>query len=126
MREYPINEHVHYVCVCEYRPFYNKGVGCREGIDFEKGWKLIFKEARHALSLNLFKIDKESLHEKGWWSHFLLYSNGKRIKNHCSITPITCMLIKNAPKIVCFQKREHMPSKNGHQLMNSRKEILTF
>ncbi|XP_064298716.1 aspartyl/asparaginyl beta-hydroxylase isoform X2 [Phalacrocorax carbo] len=66
----------------------------------EKNWKLIRDEGLAAMDKkrNLFLPEDENLREKGDWSQFTLWQQGRKNENACKSVPKTCTLLERFPE----------------------------
>ncbi|XP_014795111.1 PREDICTED: aspartyl/asparaginyl beta-hydroxylase isoform X17 [Calidris pugnax] len=66
----------------------------------EKNWKLIRDEGLAVMDKkrNLFLPEDENLREKGDWSQFTLWQQGRKNENACKSVPKTCALLERFPE----------------------------
>ncbi|XP_039922202.1 aspartyl/asparaginyl beta-hydroxylase isoform X1 [Hirundo rustica] len=66
----------------------------------EKNWKLIRDEGLAVMDKkrSLFLPEDENLREKGDWSQFTLWQQGRRNENACKSVPKTCALLERFPE----------------------------
>ncbi|XP_026697783.1 aspartyl/asparaginyl beta-hydroxylase isoform X6 [Athene cunicularia] len=66
----------------------------------EKNWKLIRDEGLAVMDKkrNLFLPEDENLREKGDWSQFTLWQQGRKNENACKSVPKTCTLLERFPE----------------------------
>ncbi|XP_054035206.1 aspartyl/asparaginyl beta-hydroxylase [Dryobates pubescens] len=66
----------------------------------EKNWKLIRDEGLTVMDKkgNFFLPEDENLREKGDWSQFTLWQQGRRNENACKSVPKTCALLERFPE----------------------------
>ncbi|XP_010137574.1 PREDICTED: aspartyl/asparaginyl beta-hydroxylase [Buceros rhinoceros silvestris] len=66
----------------------------------EKHWKLIRDEGLAVMDKkrSLFLPEDENLREKGDWSQFTLWQQGRRNENACKSVPKTCALLERFPE----------------------------
>ncbi|KAM4907722.1 aspartyl/asparaginyl beta-hydroxylase [Sylvia borin] len=66
----------------------------------EKNWKLIRDEGLAVMDKkrNLFLPEDENLREKGDWSQFTLWQQGRKNENSCKSVPKTCALLERFPE----------------------------
>ncbi|XP_052842857.1 aspartyl/asparaginyl beta-hydroxylase isoform X2 [Drosophila gunungcola] len=62
-------------------------------------WRAIRDEGLALLGRNgFFEDEAEQLRDKGVWQQFELYAQGRRVKDNCRRTPITCSLLQEFPE----------------------------
>ncbi|XP_007998923.3 aspartyl/asparaginyl beta-hydroxylase isoform X11 [Chlorocebus sabaeus] len=73
-------------------------VGNKESL--ERNWKLIRDEGLAVMdkAKGLFLPEDENLREKGDWSQFTLWQQGRRNENACKGAPKTCTLLEKFPE----------------------------
>ncbi|XP_058689796.1 aspartyl/asparaginyl beta-hydroxylase isoform X7 [Poecile atricapillus] len=66
----------------------------------EKNWKLIRDEGLSVMDKkrSLFLPEDENLREKGDWSQFTLWQQGRKNENACKSVPKTCALLERFPE----------------------------
>ncbi|XP_068018566.1 aspartyl/asparaginyl beta-hydroxylase isoform X7 [Melanerpes formicivorus] len=66
----------------------------------EKNWKLIRDEGLAVMDKksNFFLPEDENLREKGDWSQFTLWQQGRKNENACKSVPKTCALLERFPE----------------------------
>ncbi|XP_071410563.1 aspartyl/asparaginyl beta-hydroxylase isoform X9 [Pithys albifrons albifrons] len=66
----------------------------------EKNWKFIRDEGLAVMDKkrNLFLPEDENLREKGDWSQFTLWQQGRKNENACKSVPKTCSLLERFPE----------------------------
>uniref|UniRef100_A0A671EA73 Aspartate beta-hydroxylase n=1 Tax=Rhinolophus ferrumequinum TaxID=59479 RepID=A0A671EA73_RHIFE len=97
----------------------------------ERNWKLIRDEGLSVMdeAKGLFLPEDENLREKGDWSQFTLWQQGRKNENACKGAPKTCSLLDKFPETTGC-RRGQVPRMfslpRGTQLCISNKGMLSF
>ncbi|XP_064909713.1 aspartyl/asparaginyl beta-hydroxylase isoform X9 [Columba livia] len=76
----------------------------------EKNWKLIRDEGLAVMDKkrNLFLPEDENLREKGDWSQFTLWQQGRKNENACKSVPKTCALLERFPEATGCRRGQNL------------------
>ncbi|NP_001400822.1 aspartyl/asparaginyl beta-hydroxylase isoform 49 [Homo sapiens] len=84
----------------------------------ERNWKLIRDEGLAVMdkAKGLFLPEDENLREKGDWSQFTLWQQGRRNENACKGAPKTCTLLEKFPETTGCRRGQDLGGRQGAHL----------